>query len=270
MIISFIGGGNMASALISGMLKSSSPGVQIRVSDPSREARERLEALGVVAFEDGAAAIEGADVVVLAVKPQVMPDVLSALSGGVGPAQLVISVAAGITVEAILRAWGGDLPVIRTMPNTPALLGAGITGLYAAPGCTGAHREIGESLMRTVGETVWVEEETLIDVVTAISGSGPAYFYLMIEALRDAGTAQGLSPEVAGRLAIKTAYGAGLMALNSDVDVAELRRRVTSPGGTTQAALAALEQGDFGALIGTAVTAAVRRGRELSRGGEKA
>lgn len=268
MTICFIGGGNMATALITGLLQSPDLGGDLRVSDPSAEVRERLATLGVNTFEASPAAVAGADAVILAVKPQVMPRVFEDLAGKLAPGTLVVSVAAGITLRAIRDALGAHLAVIRSMPNTPALLGAGITGLYAHEACTPQHRELAEDIMAAVGETVWVAEETLIDVVTAISGSGPAYFYRMVEALRAAGESLGLPADTAAELARQTAYGAGVMALQGGADVAELRRRVTSPGGTTQAALEALSEGGFDALIAAAAEAAVRRGRELAGEGE--
>ncbi|KAA9129555.1 pyrroline-5-carboxylate reductase [Marinihelvus fidelis] len=270
MRMTFIGGGNMATALIAGLASENGPFEELRVADPSNDARERLAAdYGVQTFADAAEAIDGVDVIVLAVKPQVMPLVFETLRGKVAPGTLVISVAAGIRAGAIVDALGVSA-VVRAMPNTPALLGAGVTGLYASPGCSDEQRETARSLLAMAGATVSVDDEGLIDVVTAVSGSGPAYFFLLTEALRDAGQALGLDAETATTLATHTAHGAGVMALQGGADVSELRRRVTSPGGTTQAALETLGAGGFGELVAAAVDAATRRGRELSGGGDPA
>jgi pyrroline-5-carboxylate reductase len=265
MKITFIGGGNMATALIKGLLGRDGIATEVRVSDPSPEARQRLaNEAGVSCFGSAAEAVPGSDVVVLAVKPQVMPRVLGELQDSLPANALVLSVAAGITIDAIRVALGDETSVVRTMPNTPALLGAGITGLFAGPGCTSAQRDMATAVMASVGDCVWVEAESLMDVVTAVSGSGPAYFYLLTEALAEAGAAQGLPPEVAMKLATATAYGAGLMSVNGEAGVGELRRRVTSPGGTTQAAIEVFQEGGFEALVHDAAEAAVRRGRELA------
>jgi len=265
MNIAFIGGGNMAAALIAGLYRSDTPPSRTRVSDPSAEARTRLEAeFPVECFEDAASAIDGAEVIVLATKPQVMPSVLDSLAPLVQLNHTIVSIAAGITVAVIQRALGADIPVVRTMPNTPALIGKGISGLYAGPACKEKDRENAQRIMAAAGEVVWLEDESLMDVVTAVSGSGPAYYFLLTEALQEAGHTLGLPAETAARLAVHTARGAGEMAARSELDVAELRRRVTSPGGTTQAALEALTSGGFGALVGEAVKAATDRGRELS------
>jgi len=270
MNVTFIGGGNMATALISGLSKSRPGSGWIRVCDPSIEARQRLEHDYPVACSDSATqAVVQADTIVLAVKPQVMPAVLAELAGRVEPGQLVISIAAGVNIGTILRALGPDQAVIRVMPNTPALIGVGISGLFAAPQCTAEQRATAERLFAVAGATVWVEDEALINVVTAVSGSGPAYYFLLTEALREAGRTLGLSETVAAKLALHTVSGAGAMAMQSGVDVAELRRRVTSPGGTTQAALEAFEAGNFRQLVYRAVKAASDRGAELAAAGDK-
>lgn len=261
----FIGGGNMATALIAGLNQIEPARDTVRVSDPSAEVRERLfRAYGIECDAGASGAIAAADAVVLAVKPQVMPMVLPDLAGIIKPTQVVISVAAGITVARLKSALGGGPSLVRAMPNTPALLGHGITGLFATPDTPAHHRALADTIMGAVGETVWVESEALIDAVTAVSGSGPAYFYLLTEAMRDAGEHMGLAPEVAARLALHTAHGAGRMAAETGVDVADLRAQVTSPGGTTQAALEAFEQGGFRELVETAMQAAARRARELA------
>lgn len=268
MRICFIGGGNMATAMISGISKAAQATEWIHVSEPNPQARERLEAAyPVKCFESAVQAASNADAIILAVKPQIMPIVLRELGGAVSPGQLIISIAAGITIATIQRSLG-EAPVIRVMPNTPALIGKGISGMYATPGCSNRDRGIAEQLLSATGESIWVEEENLIDVVTAVSGSGPAYYFLLTEALREAGETLGLKAEAASSLAIHTAHGAGAMAFGSDVDIAELRKRVTSPGGTTQAALESFESDDFKKVVLRAVKAAASRADELSRDGE--
>ena len=265
MNITFIGGGNMATALIAGLQSGRGGPLEIRVADPDEDARKRLmREYGIETFSEGARAIEDADVIVLAVKPQVMPGVLETLAPAIEAGQLVLSIAAGTTVSGIQGALGDDRPVVRAMPNTPALIGHGICGLYASANCRDHHREQAERIMKAAGEVVWVEEEALMDVVTAISGSGPAYYFLLTEALAAAGAALGLDESDARRLAVHTAEGAGAMMLAADDAPAELRARVTSPGGTTQAALEHFEASGFGEIVRGAVDAATRRGRELA------
>ena len=269
MKISFIGGGNMATALISGISANSPKPDWIHVSEPNAEARLRLEsAFPVRCFEQASEAIEGAQTIILAVKPQIMPFVLRELEGLVQPSQLVISIAAGITISTIQDALGMDIPVIRTMPNTPALIGKGISGLFAGPACSKENLQTAESVVSAAGASVWVETEDLINVVTAVSGSGPAYYFLLTEALREAGEKLGLNSDAAAKLALYTAYGSGEMAMQSEFDVTELRKRVTSPGGTTQAALDAFAADDFRQVVFRAVSAAVKRGEDLAAGAE--
>jgi pyrroline-5-carboxylate reductase len=271
MSICFIGGGNMATALIGGLL-ATDPETLIEVVDPSDEARARLARdYGLQAHAAPDEAVPRADVLVLAVKPQLLEAALvpvaSLLAENPRPGRMLLSVLAGTTLgrlRALLADAGADLPLVRAMPNTPALLGAGITALCAGPDCGAEQRRRAEALLRGAGEVVWIEDESLMHVVTGLSGSGPAYFFLLIEALRDAGVALGLDESVAERLAVHTAHGAGLMARNTGVAVDELRRRVTSPGGTTEAGLASLEAGDLRGLMLEAVRAATRRGREMA------
>jgi len=265
-IITFIGGGNMASALISGLANPPRSDLRIRVVDPSEEARTRLQAtFDLTTFTDPVAAVRGADVVLLAVKPQTMPAVLEQLAGCVQPGQLVLSIAAGITAEAIARQLGAAVAVVRSMPNTPALIGHGITGMIAGPNCSDRQRALAEQILSAASEVVWLEDEALMDAVTAVSGSGPAYFFLLSEALASAGRELGLPAATADRLAAITCFGAGAMLASSPEEAKELRRRVTSPGGTTEAAMAILEGDAFADLIQRAVKAARDRSRELSR-----
>lgn len=265
MLISFIGGGNMATALIKGLRRTGDPNLKIQVCTPNSETRARLrKELHVETHYDLAAATENADVVVMAVKPQIMPGVLEKMRGMVAAEQLILSVAAGKTVASIAGHLGAGQAIVRAMPNTPALTGHGITGIYAGNHCQPLHVEQAETILSATGEVVWVEDEALMDVVTAISGSGPAYYFLLTEALAAAGTKLGLPPSAAMRLAIHTGYGAGFMAVDSDETVARLRERVTSPGGTTQAALETLAEGQFSQLIFDAVQAATVRGGQLA------
>lgn len=265
MVIAFIGGGNMATALISGLLKPGRHGLEIRVADPSDEARRRLRAdFGIAVAEKAGAVVAGADVVVLAVKPQVMPAVLREIAGEVEPGQLVLSVAAGTTMAEITAALGAGHPVVRAMPNTPALVGAGISGLCAGAACKPHHRDQAERILKAAGRIVWIDRESLMDAVTAISGSGPAYFFLLAEALAAAGTRLGLPAGIARELAETTCAGAGAMLDALPEDAATLRQRVTSPGGTTAAALQTLAEGGFAELVFRAAAAAERRGHELA------
>jgi pyrroline-5-carboxylate reductase len=269
MKIAFIGGGNVATALISGISQSALPPEFIHVSDPNTEARRLLEeSFPVSGFETAPEAIRDAHCIVLAVKPQVMPGVMAELKGRIEPGQLIITVAAGITISYICRMLGDEQEVIRCMPNTPALIGRGVTGLIAGPGCTPQHRKFAERILSAAGEIVWLEDERLMDVVTAISGSGPAYYYYLTELLREAGVALGLPDEAATILALYTAQGAGDMAVQSHIDVAELRRQVTTPGGTTEAALEQFKAGSLKETVFRAIEAATRRGRELSHIGD--
>jgi pyrroline-5-carboxylate reductase len=209
---------------------------------------------------------EHADLLVLAVKPQVLREVAEALAATVQSFKpLIISIAAGIESEAIERWLGGDLAIVRAMPNTPAMVGTGATGLYANSRATFAQKGAAESVLRAVGLTVWVEAESLIDAVTALSGSGPAYFFLFMEAMEDAGIQLGLEPKTARLLAQQTALGAGKIAIESSEAPAELRRKVTSPGGTTERAIQSFEQGELRSLVHRAMQAAADRSAELSR-----
>jgi pyrroline-5-carboxylate reductase len=271
MRIAFIGGGNMATALISSLFASRHNVDRIHVAEPNAGARESLKRQWPVhCFEQAVDAIQGMDTIVLAVKPQVLPLVLGEIGGLVSDEQLVISIVAGIHTNQIAEQIKANPPIVRTMPNTPALIGLGITGMYARINCNLAHREMTQNLMESAGEVVWLDKESLLDVVTALSGSGPAYFYYLIESLRNAGTRLGLPAEVSAKLALYTAYGASAMAVQSDLDVIELRHRVTTKGGTTEAALEQLEAGHFEQLIDAAIKAATRRGEELADNGAQA
>ena len=264
MRIAFIGAGNMASSLIGGLLAKGLDAAQIRASDPGAETRARVSAEhGIELFADNAQAVQDADVIVIAVKPQVMKAVCQDLRAHLEPHQLLISIAAGITCTS-LQNWLGNQPLVRCMPNTPALLGKGVSGLFATAAVTAEQRQQAEDLLSAVGIAVWVDTEAQIDAVTAVSGSGPAYFFLLIEAMADAGVKLGLPREVAKQLAEQTALGAAHMAVGSDVDAAELRRRVTSPAGTTEAAIKSFQADGFAATVEKALSAAAHRSAEMA------
>ncbi|AWV06533.1 pyrroline-5-carboxylate reductase [Marilutibacter maris] len=264
--IAFIGGGNMARSLIAGLVARGTAPASIRVAEPVEALRDSLRAdYGVVTVADAAEAIADAGVWVFAVKPQVMRTVCDAVAATAAETDpLAVSIAAGITSAQLDRWLGGDRAVVRTMPNTPALLGAGITGLFANPRVSDAQRDAAERILATAGETVWIDDEALMDAVTAVSGSGPAYAFLLAEAMQAAGQAQGLPEDTARTLAAQTLLGAARMLVESGETAEVLRKRVTSPGGTTQAAIETFEAGGFRALVDAAITAATRRGRELS------
>jgi len=260
----------MATALISSLFASRHNVDRIQVADPGFDARERLrKRWPVTCFEHAADAIKGMDAIVLAVKPQVLPLVLEEIGSLVISEQLVISIVAGIHTSQIAAQLESSPSIVRTMPNTPALIGLGITGMYARVNCNLAQRELTQNLMESAGEVVWLEKESLLDVVTAVSGSGPAYFYYLVECLRNAGARLGLPADIAARLALHTAHGASALAVQSDADVIELRQRVTTKGGTTEAALEILHAGHFEQLIDSAIEAATKRGQELSGIGEE-
>jgi pyrroline-5-carboxylate reductase len=265
MLIAFIGGGNMASALISGLANPPRSDLRIRVVEPRESARRRLEeTFSLATYTDAASAVDGADVVLLAIKPQIMSTVLDELAGHVQPGQLVLSIAAGITMDTIEAQLGRGQAVVRCMPNTPALIGHGITGMVAGRNCSIGQRSQAEQIMSAASEVVWLEDEDLMDAVTAVSGTGHAYFFLLTEALAAAARELGLPAATADRLAAITCFGAGAMVASSPDEAEELRRRVTSPGGTTEAAMAVLDNGDFRALMLRAVRAARDRSQELS------
>ena len=262
--IAFIGAGNMAASLIGGLRAKGLEAAQIRASDPGAETRARVSAEhGIEVFADNADAIQGVDVVVLAVKPQAMKGVCEAIRPHLQPGQLVVSIAAGITC-ASMNNWLGAQPIVRCMPNTPALLRQGVSGLYATAQVSAEQRQQAEELLSAVGIALWLDEEQQLDAVTAVSGSGPAYFFLLIEAMTAAGEKLGLPRETAAQLTLQTALGAAHMAVASDVDAAELRRRVTSPAGTTEAAIKSFQADGFEALVEKALGAAAHRSAEMA------
>jgi pyrroline-5-carboxylate reductase len=268
--VAFIGGGNMARSLVGGLLARGADPTLIHVADPAKQQRESLaREFGVRTHADNAAAVAAADTWVLAVKPQVMRRVCEPLADAARARRpLAVSIAAGITSAQVARwlgdAQGGHQPVVRTMPNTPALLGAGVTGLFANPAVDAAGRARAQALLEAAGATVWVGDEALMDAVTAVSGSGPAYVFLLAEAMQAAGEAEGLPAEAARTLALHTILGAARMLTEGNEPADELRRRVTSPGGTTHAAVEAFEAGGLRELVARAVHAARVRGAELA------
>jgi pyrroline-5-carboxylate reductase len=264
--IAFIGGGNMARSMIGGLLARGWGASRIHVADPYAPTRDALAAdFGVGVHAVNLEAASRAGVWVLAVKPQMLHAVAASLAElAQRQRPLLVSIAAGITTAQLSRWFGGGLAVIRAMPNTPALLGAGATGLYANAEVTPAQRALVDELLAATGITCWVGHEALMDPVTALSGSGPAYLFLFAEALQAAAEAQGMTPEVARTLTLQTIHGAARMLLESGEDAAELRRRVTSPDGTTQAALESFEAAGFREVVARAIAAATRRGGELS------
>jgi len=263
MKISFIGGGNMAAALIGGLAGRLTAAANIHVVDLSAEVRDRLQQqFGVTTSSAIDAAVRGSDVVVLAVKPQQMKEVVAQLAPHIDT-QLVLSIAAGIRAADLSRWLGGHQAIVRTMPNTPALIGKGVTGMVALSGVTAAQRDAADAILKAVGGTVWLDEEALIDPVTAVSGSGPAYVFYFLEAMQQAAREMGLTAEQGNALAIATFTGAAELAAQSDDPVAVLRERVTSKGGTTYAALTSMEESGVKHAIVKAMKAAAARGRAL-------
>ncbi len=264
--IAFVGAGNMASSIIGGLLDSGHPADRISAADPFPDSLERLRAVAPVAvYGDNAAAVEGADIVILAVKPQVMAEAAGSIATAVQTSRsLVISIAAGVTIASMQSRLGPDAAIVRCMPNTPALVGSGASGLFANDNTSAQQRAFAELALSAVGITCWVDSEAELDAITALSGSGPAYFFLLTEAMIDAGVALGLSRETATLLATQTGLGAARMALESDVDLVELRRRVTSPGGTTERAIQSFENDDLRGAVARAMRAAADRATEMS------
>jgi len=260
--IAFIGAGNMARSLIAGLVKSGHPADRIRASDPVPGQLDALASFAVTAAPSNDAAARDADVVVLAVKPQALDAVLSALT--LERRQLLISIAAGVPLASLERWSDPQQPIVRCMPNTPALLGAGISGLFANAAVSGEQRAAAERILAAAGRTLWVTEEPLLDAVTAVSGSGPAYFFYLMEAMVEAGVQLGLDAAAATALTLETAYGAALMAREGTDTPEQLRRKVTSPGGTTERALSILDEADTRAVIRRALAGAAERSRELA------
>jgi pyrroline-5-carboxylate reductase len=261
-----IGGGNMGRALIGGLLGKGASAADFRVGESVPAHRSSLTgAFGVAASEDNRWAVAGAQLVILAVKPQSMREVLEPLRGSLEAMRpLVLSVAAGIRLHDLERWCGAQVPVVRAMPNRPALVGAGASALFAGPGVSLEQRSLAERTMQGLGVALWVPSEDALDAVTALSGSGPAYFFLLAELMAQAGQQLGLEAHTAQRLAAATLHGAGALVHASDGDLARLRAEVTSPGGTTEAAVRALTQGGLRDIVQRALDAAAHRSRELA------
>ena len=265
--IAFIGGGNMARSLVGGLVAAGTPRRKISVSEPQPELRDSLqEDFGINVHADNISAATDAHVIVLAVKPQALQEVVVPLGGIVAEHQpLLVSVAAGITSTSIER-WVGCQPaLVRVMPNTPALVGAGISALYANTNVAEHQRKLAQTIMSAVGKTVWIEDENLMDTVTAVSGSGPAYFFYVMQAMNEAAVNGGLDAETARLLTLETALGAARLALESTEDPGTLQKRVTSPGGTTEAAINVLDSSGVSDAFRNAVSAACARGGELAK-----
>lgn len=270
-IISFIGGGNMAEAILVGLKSNGHPSSLLRYSEPYDERLKYMQSKypDLIGSKDTLTTVEGADIIVLAVKPQVLKSVVAQLGPtfNKNPSILLISIAAGITTKDIYK-WlnvAHKVSIVRCMPNTPALIGEGAVGLYATEDVTQAQKSLTENIMNSIAKKVsWVNKEALIDTVTGISGSGPAYFFLMMEAMQNAGIEAGLSPEDAKDLTVQTCLGAARMALTSEDDLATLRKKVTSPKGTTEAAINSFEANNIRRIVADAVFAARDRGQELA------
>ena len=264
--LAFIGGGNMARSLIGGLIADGFEPSQIRVSDPVDEVRSQMSArFGVQTFTDNAAAVADADIVVLAVKPQQIQSVVRELATDWRSSQLLLSIAAGIRLDDIHR-WLGveDAAIVRAMPNTPSMVQAGATALYANDKVSRAQHELAESILRAVGLTLWLDDEKQMAAVTAVSGSGPAYYFLVMEAMQKAAEELGLPEKTARLLVLETAFGAAKMALESGDEPSQLRQNVTSPGGTTERAIHELQDGGLEGVFENAMIAAALRARELA------
>ncbi|NRA41917.1 MAG: pyrroline-5-carboxylate reductase [Pseudomonadales bacterium] len=265
--IAFIGAGNMASAIIGGLLDSGMAAQQIIAADPFQPQLDKVRtSFGIATTDDNTKAIEHADIVVLAVKPQLMQSLCNEIRDAVAArAPLLISIAAGINCEMFAKWLGSEIALVRCMPNTPALVNAGATGLYANQQVSLQQRQQAEQLLTSIGLTEWVDQETLLDAVTALSGSGPAYFFLLMEAMIAAAENLGLNRQSAEKLCLQTALGAAKMAITADDDVAELRRKVTSPNGTTEAAINSFINDNFDAAVTAALAAADARSKAIAK-----
>ena len=264
MTIAFIGAGNMAISLIRGLLSNGMSTADLIAADPSDVQRANAKGIGIRTEADNNIAISEADIIVVAVKPQIAGQVLKSLNTIKGT-QLVISVAAGIGLESLQSWLPAGQPIVRCMPNTPALVGAGMTGLYANEQVKPEHREAAERVLEAAGAVVWVPSEGLLDAVTAVSGSGPAYFFLLMEYMAKTGTALGLDAATSRMLTLQTALGAALMAQRSTEPLANLRQNVTSPGGTTEAAINTMLEQGMPEAIESALQAAQQRSIQLAK-----
>ncbi|WP_419533794.1 pyrroline-5-carboxylate reductase [Endozoicomonas sp.] len=263
--IAFIGAGNMASSIIGGLINNGWPTYQLIATARTEATLSNIrEKFNIETTVDNHQAVGKADVIMLCVKPQVMKEVLMDLSPSIKPNALIISVAAGITMES-LQKWGGEhLSIVRSMPNTPSLLQCGASGLYANNNVSTDHKTLTDDIFNAIGIAKWVDQESLIDAVIAVSGSGPAYYFLLMEIMEQVGSRLGLDVETSRQLTLQTALGAARMATESDVDAAELRRRITSPNGTTEQAIKTFQEQGLPELVEKAMNAAVNRSIELA------
>ena len=265
-IITFIGAGNMARSLISGLIQDDA-NLTVRIADPNESQLQEIKNNwgSVNAYTDNEEAIAGADVIILAVKPQIMKVVCEPLQDHLQKnSTLIISIAAGVSISNLSLWLGGQtLPIVRCMPNTPALVQSGMTGLCANPEVSEDQHNLAESILRSVGSTLWLSDEDKLDAVTAVSGSGPAYYFLVMEAMQDAAQKLGLTADESRLLVLQTAFGAAKLALESSDDAGILRQRVTSKGGTTEAALKTLIEGGLPELFEKALQSAESRSIEL-------
>ena len=265
--IAFLGGGNMARSLISGLIKAGVPSSHIHATDLDADKIAELAAeYQIIGSTDNVAAASGAEVIVLAVKPQFMADMLTKLAESIPDfsGKLVISIAAGVSISRLSSLLHGHANIVRCMPNTPSLIGAGMTGLFAPITVSNADRQFAQSMLDAVGKSIWVDTETDINGVTAASGSGPAYFFLFMQAMVEEAQRMGFSTDAARALVQETALGAAQMVIaNPEVDLATLRAQVTSKGGTTAAAIQVFEEGDLLTLVSKAMKAAQHRAEEM-------
>lgn len=265
--IAFIGAGNMARSLMGGLISQGYPPENISCSDPNEHSLAMAEELGNIQTSiDNSLVIQSADFVVLAVKPQLVKDVLYSLKGAFNNNKVIlISIAAGINCKSLNNWLNEDIRIVRCMPNTPALVQSGVCGMYATNDVDILEKKLIFNLMSAVGVAIWLDSEEQLDAVTAISGSGPAYFFLFMEALKNMGQELGLKSEMATILTQQTALGAAKMAIDSDEELSELRRKVTSPNGTTHAAIQFFENNNFSKTINGAVKAAYERSKSLTK-----
>ncbi|HCH32849.1 MAG TPA: pyrroline-5-carboxylate reductase [Oceanospirillaceae bacterium] len=266
-LITFIGAGNMAQAILKGLLAAGYPQDKITASGRTQSKMDALAAAtGIHTSTDNLALCQQADVIVLGVKPQMMGDLVKSIAPAIEPSkQLVISVAAGILASSIATWLGQTAAIVRCMPNTPSLVGLGAAGLFATPTVSEQQRAAASHIMQAVGMAVWVDQEEQIDAVTAVSGSGPAYYFLMMEAMIQGAEKLGLSTDIAQQLVLQTAAGAAKMAQQSSQTPAQLRQAVTSPKGTTEQAINTFNEGDFNGLCSAAMAAAHHRSQELAQ-----
>lgn len=264
--VGFLGAGNIAQAILGGLLSSGIRADQVFAFDPLPASREKLTELGVNVATDNNQVVNRAEIILLCVKPDVLPTLLAELTtttttqGG----RLFISVAAGVTVATMMDSLGTDSAIVRCMPNTPALVGTGMTAMFASSAVNEPQKKQAGQILAAVGEALWVAEETDLDAVTAVSGSGPAYFFLMMESMINAAVSEGLTAETARQLVLQTALGAARMAITSEFEPGTLREQVTSPGGTTQAAIETFQAAGYETIVASAVAAARKRSVELS------